>query len=120
MTALRLTTDKAAEVLGICPKHLRAMATRRGWVADGETWAASDVHAAVRDRAKQAGGQWTATDAFTKAGAERLAEKVRDYWRKRGREVRVWVEPSGEYLNSLRTAQWYSVRSNLINGLPPR
>jgi hypothetical protein len=120
MTALRLTTDKAAEVLGICPRHVRAMATRRGWVADGDTWSAADIHAAVRERAKQAGGQWTATDGFTKAGAERLAEKIRAYWSKRGRPVKVWVEPCSEYLSSLRTGSWYVVRSNLRNGKPPR
>ena len=119
MTALRLTTEDAADVLGVCLRAFRGIATRRGWIADGDTWQARDVHAEVRSRAKAAGGQWTATDAFTKTGAERLAAKIREHWNKRGHVVKVWTEPNGEYLNALRTAQWFVVRSNLINGLPP-
>ena len=120
MTALRLTTDEAADVLGVCARRLRGVATRRGWIAEDDTWQARDIHAEVRSRAKAAGDQWTAMDTFTKAGAERLAAKVREYWNKRGRGVVVWVEPSSAYLNSLRTGTWYAVRSNLRNGLPPR
>ena len=74
MTALRLTTDEAADVLGICERRLRGMATRRGWIAEGDTWQARDIHTEVRSRAKAAGDQWTAMDTFTKAGAERVAD----------------------------------------------
>lgn len=58
------------------------------------------------------------TPNFTSSPIESamLAEWVRDYWRERGYlNVKTWVARNGK--DELPT---YSVRSNLVNGLPPR
>jgi hypothetical protein len=31
-------------------------------------------------------------DTLSRAGAEELAARIRNYWREKGREVRVWIE----------------------------
>lgn len=115
MTALRITTDEAAEVLGLQPTRLLGLATMRGWNGNDGTWARADIDAELASRDAD-----NRRDGFTKAGAEKLAAQIRAYWGRRGRAAEVWVEPAGEYVDSLRTGTWYVVRSNLINGLPPR
>lgn len=57
-------------------------------------------------------------DSNTKAGANSLAKQIREYWSKRGFHVSVWVEEV-EYertLGNIRTM--FSVKSDLLNGLP--
>ena len=46
----------------------------------------------------------------SKFHSERLAAGIRAYWRKRGREVNVWVEKEGSV---------YVVRSNIQFSFPP-
>lgn len=118
--AARLTEQEAAVALAISVPRLRGIAERRGWRVVGGMIDAADVEREARTRDKANGGASTRGDTFTKAGAERLADKIRAYWRKRGRRVEVWVEPTGIYLNALRTAQWFVVKSNMRNGMPPR
>jgi hypothetical protein len=50
-------------------------------------------------------------DNYTKAGAERLARAIERHWRHGA--VRVWAEPE-KGLEGV-----WTVKSNLINGLPP-
>jgi hypothetical protein len=123
MTAARLTTHEAAELLGLTPVRMRGIARRRGWQADGDTWPRADVDAELRERARLIGRVCAGSvklDGFTKEGAERLADTIREHWAKRGKHPNVWIEPANEYLNAMRTGAWYVVRSNLRNGLPPR
>jgi hypothetical protein len=55
------------------------------------------------------------TDWSTKAGATRQAEQIAKYWHDKGYpEVRAWAESV-----SGRDRDW-TVRTNLIGGLPPR
>lgn len=56
------------------------------------------------------------TNTFSKAGAERLKERIEAYWRARGREVFVRITPSG-FHRAIRSAR-YDLRSDLIDGLP--
>lgn len=57
----------------------------------------------------------TATDSFTKKGAERLARTISDHWRSRGHKgVTTRVEPVAGQENM------FGVRSNLVNGRPLR
>lgn len=56
-----------------------------------------------------------AKDSFSLERASALVRKIESYWRGRGREVRVWIEPiSG--IDSDGTV--YQVRSDMLNGLP--
>ena len=48
---------------------------------------------------------------FTRERAEYLAETIRAYWRVRGHEIKVWVEPI-----SRTYASEFAVRSNLRLG----
>lgn len=57
-------------------------------------------------------------DAMSRAGAERLAMTIKRYWRERGYEVAVSVESAG-WMKEIR-AERVDVRSELVNGLPPR
>lgn len=57
-------------------------------------------------------------DAMTRAGAERLAMTIKQYWRDRGFEVAVSVESAG-WVRAIRSER-VDVRSELINGMPPR
>lgn len=55
-------------------------------------------------------------DHYTKPGAERLAERIVSYWHSRGfRDVTATV-----YKIMASTGLCYGIRSNLVNGLPPR
>jgi hypothetical protein len=58
-------------------------------------------------------------DNLSKAGAVELACRLQAYWTARGaHNVRHWVEAAHDPGNG-RCATW-TIRSNLINGLPPR
>lgn len=55
-------------------------------------------------------------DYFTKKGAEELAYKIKYFWAMKGQLVQTEVvKNSGKNIHNETT---YSVRSNLINGLP--
>lgn len=119
----RLTVDQAADALGVSVSTASKLAQRRGWdiEADG-TFSRADVEAERVQRARCAdqdrGHKAPTADGFTRTGAEKLAQRIRDYWAKRGRVANIWVEPADEYTNSLRTAAWFVVRSDMVDGRP--
>lgn len=49
--------------------------------------------------------------------AERQARKLREHWERKFPGIKIWV---GEKKGNARVAPVYGVRSNLINGLPPK
>lgn len=57
-----------------------------------------------------------ARDACSEAGARKLAEALRNYWRARGYEVKARVEPVG-FFQQARTVV-YAVKSDMVNALP--
>jgi hypothetical protein len=60
-------------------------------------------------------------DSFTLDGAIAMAAKIRRIWHKAGHEVHAWVEPINVKLGAReKSIMLYQVRSNLVNGLPPR
>jgi hypothetical protein len=54
-------------------------------------------------------------DTFSADGAKRIARNVERYWRKRGHQIEVRVEP----VPGLTEPHLWQVRSNLVGGLPP-
>lgn len=56
---------------------------------------------------------WCDTD-----GAERLREKIREYWAERGYDVDVDLIDAG-FVAAMRSART-DVRSNMVNGMPRR
>ena len=50
---------------------------------------------------------------ITGTDAEVMAQNIRDYWAKRGKHVRVWIESVGFDKSYLRC-----VRSDMMDGLP--
>jgi hypothetical protein len=58
--------------------------------------------------------RWSGEDWLSPSGAGQLVEFVREYWRSRGHDVRVWVE-SPKFKS--RDA-FVAVRSDMIDGLP--
>lgn len=60
-------------------------------------------------------------DTLTKAGALRLARELEKHWHELGYPAaRFWTEPIEERFAKVGTYEIYRVRSNLVNGLPPR
>jgi hypothetical protein len=51
-------------------------------------------------------------------GAERLREKIREYWEERGYDVDVDLVDAG-FVAAMRSART-DVRSNMVNGMPRR
>ncbi len=51
-------------------------------------------------------------------GADRIAAKIRDYWRKKGFDVEVDLRPEG-FVSTMRSART-DVRSDMVNGMPRR
>lgn len=51
-------------------------------------------------------------------GAERLREKIREYWAERGYDVDVDLVDAG-FVAAMRSART-DVRSNMVNGMPRR
>ncbi len=51
-------------------------------------------------------------------GANRLAAKIQDFWRKRGFDVSVEMSEEG-FVSTMRSART-DVRSDMINGMPTR
>ena len=57
-------------------------------------------------------------DLCDKDGANRLAQKIEDFWRKRGFDVVVEMRDEG-FVSTMRSART-DVRSDMINGMPTR
>ncbi len=51
-------------------------------------------------------------------GANRLAMKIQEFWRKRGFDVDVEMKEEG-FVSTMRSART-DLRSNMINGMPTR
>jgi len=59
---------------------------------------------------------YVAGDSLTMAGAERLMEVISQYWKDKGKEIKLWMEPFTDarvYSHSM-----FQIRSNLHRGLP--
>lgn len=57
-------------------------------------------------------------DLCNKDGANRLAQKIEDFWRKRGFDVVVEMKDEG-FVSTMRSART-DVRSDMVNGMPTR
>ena len=55
-------------------------------------------------------------DYFTKKGADEIAYRIRHFWAMQGKKVETFVEKNSG--KNVHCEVSYSVRSNLINGLP--
>jgi hypothetical protein len=58
------------------------------------------------------------SDLCTDSGAQRLAARIEDFWRKKGFEVQVDLRPEG-FVSTMRSART-DVRSDMVNGMPRR
>jgi len=58
------------------------------------------------------------SDHCTDAGAARLAQRIKEYWRKKGFEIDVDMRPEG-FVSTMRSART-DVRSDMVNGMPRR
>lgn len=58
------------------------------------------------------------SDLCDRDGAQRLAAKIQDFWRKRGFEVVVETKDEG-FVSTMRSART-DIRSNMINGMPTK
>lgn len=57
-------------------------------------------------------------DLCNRDGADRLALKIQDFWRKRGFDVVVEMRDEG-FVSTMRSSRT-DVRSNMINGMPTK
>ena len=57
-------------------------------------------------------------DLCNRDGADRLAAKIQDFWRKRGFDVVVEMRDEG-FVSTMRSSRT-DVRSNMINGMPTK
>lgn len=55
-------------------------------------------------------------DNLTREGALRLADKIKQYWEDKGKEIILSLEKCG---SSSNFSLW-GIRSNMINGKPPQ
>ncbi|MFN0023488.1 MAG: phosphoglycolate phosphatase [Parvularculaceae bacterium] len=58
------------------------------------------------------------SDYCNDGGAQRLASKIEDFWRKKGFDVQVDLRPEG-FVATMRSART-DVRSDMVNGMPRR
>lgn len=58
------------------------------------------------------------SDFCTHEGAHYLAERIKEFWRKRGYEVELEAHREG-FVSTMRSART-DLRSNMINGMPRR
>jgi hypothetical protein len=58
------------------------------------------------------------SDMCDRDGADRLASKIQDFWRKRGFDVVVETKDEG-FVSTMRSART-DLRSNMINGMPTK
>lgn len=56
------------------------------------------------------------SDFCSNEGAQYLAERIRDFWRKRGYEVDIEARREG-FVSTMRSART-DLRSNMVNGMP--
>lgn len=56
------------------------------------------------------------SDFCTNEGAQYLAERIREFWRRRGYEVDVEARREG-FVSTMRSART-DLRSDMINGMP--
>jgi hypothetical protein len=59
-------------------------------------------------------------DSLSYAGAESLAQKLRQYWLGRGYAIKTYIEAIETRAVNEQATKVFCVRSNLVNGLPPR
>ena len=64
-------------------------------------------------------------DYLTKKGAEELATDIKTFWLSKGYDIRVWIEKVERRRLAKKVAvadgrPMFQIRSNLLNGLPPR
>ncbi|MFD1623785.1 hypothetical protein [Azospirillum griseum] len=60
-------------------------------------------------------------DSFSEQGARELAQRIRSSWNRLGWEVEVRIERiASEDMGDTRSKAHYTVRSDLINGMPQR
>ncbi len=57
-------------------------------------------------------------DLCNRDGADRLATKIQDFWRKRGFDVIVEMRDEG-FVSTMRSSRT-DVRSDMINGMPTK
>ncbi|MEO0399259.1 MAG: phosphoglycolate phosphatase [Pseudomonadota bacterium] len=57
-------------------------------------------------------------DHCDETGADRLAKKIEDFWRKRGFDVSIEKHAEG-FVSTMRSART-DVRSDMVNGMPRR
>jgi hypothetical protein len=57
-------------------------------------------------------------DHMGEIGSRRLAARLRDFWKRRGHEVNVWIERSVLSASDKQPFPIYCVRSDLTAGLP--
>ncbi len=57
-------------------------------------------------------------DLCDRDGANRLAIKIQDFWRKRGFDVAVEAKDEG-FVSTMRSART-DLRSNMVNGMPTK
>jgi hypothetical protein len=58
------------------------------------------------------------SDLCTDDGAKRLAQRIEDFWRKRGFDVSVETQAEG-FVSTMRSART-DLRSDMVNGMPRR
>lgn len=134
----RMTTQQVADYFGMTISGVANIAKARGWKweigpAGGSLWLRSDVEAERHARLTRAERQTAkpqrvpqpnrhkppAPDSFNREGAEQLAARIRAYWQRRGKTVDVRVESNHTgYAPAMRGADWFVVRSDLVNGWP--
>ncbi|MEL7487477.1 MAG: phosphoglycolate phosphatase [Pseudomonadota bacterium] len=58
------------------------------------------------------------SDLCTEDGAQRLATRIKDFWRKRGYDVSFETHREG-FISTMRSART-DLRSDMVNGMPSR
>ena len=55
-------------------------------------------------------------DYCSKTGATNLALRIKQYWKDKGKDISLWIEP----FHTIKTSNhiMFTIRSNLRNGLP--
>ena len=59
---------------------------------------------------------YVAGDHLTKYGAEKLMETIISFWKDRGKEIKIWIEPFAD--RKVCAFNIFQIRSNLYKGLP--
>ena len=62
------------------------------------------------------GQSYVAGDALTKYGAQNLMETIRKFWKDKGKEIKIRIEPFVD--TKVARFNMFQIRSNLRNGLP--